>query len=110
MHLVYCQRIPALQISAVWNLLGQEIVHPVLYDKIIRLVKIARLDKKDSAAKEEDTRNYDMQIVILGDSIMDGDRTESRTQNPIRTTKSIFMFCLPRLVFPIFLRWRPPVL
>lgn len=34
-------------------------------------------DKKDSAAKEEDTRNYDMQIVILGDSIMDGDRTES---------------------------------
>lgn len=34
-------------------------------------------DKKDSAPKEEDTRNYDMQIVILGDSIMDGDRTES---------------------------------
>ena len=27
----------------------------------------------------------------------------ARTQNPIRTTKSIFMFCLPRLVFPIFL-------
>ncbi len=30
-----------------------------------------------SEKKEEDNRNYDMQIVILGDSIMDGDRTES---------------------------------
>ncbi len=35
-------------------------------------------EKKDEQApKEEDNRNYDMQIVILGDSIMDGDRTES---------------------------------
>ncbi len=33
-------------------------------------------DKKPEM-KEEDNRNYDMQIVILGDSIMDGDRTES---------------------------------
>lgn len=33
--------------------------------------------KEDSEPKEEDTRNYDMQIVILGDSIMDGDRSES---------------------------------
>lgn len=33
--------------------------------------------KEDSTPKEEDNRNYDMQIVILGDSIMDGDRSES---------------------------------
>lgn len=32
---------------------------------------------KKPEQKEEDNRNYDMQIVILGDSIMDGDRTES---------------------------------
>ena len=31
----------------------------------------------DSAPQEEDDREYSMQIVILGDSIMDGDRTES---------------------------------
>lgn len=31
----------------------------------------------ETAKTEEDDRNYDMQIVILGDSIMDGDRTES---------------------------------
>ncbi|MDE5939118.1 MAG: SGNH/GDSL hydrolase family protein [Lachnospiraceae bacterium] len=34
-------------------------------------------NKEDAAAEEEDDRQYDMQIVILGDSIMDGDRTES---------------------------------
>ena len=33
--------------------------------------------KEDAAPKEEDDREYSMQIVILGDSIMDGDRTES---------------------------------
>lgn len=33
--------------------------------------------KEDSVPKEEDNRKYDMQIVILGDSIMDGDRSES---------------------------------
>ncbi len=34
-------------------------------------------EKKEEPAPEEDDKNYDMQIVILGDSIMDGDRTES---------------------------------
>lgn len=33
--------------------------------------------QKETKVQEEDNRNYDMQIVILGDSIMDGDRTES---------------------------------
>lgn len=33
--------------------------------------------KEDAAPKEEDDREYSMQIVILGDSIMDGDRTAS---------------------------------
>lgn len=33
--------------------------------------------KEAAASEEEDDRQYDMQIVILGDSIMDGDRTES---------------------------------
>lgn len=33
--------------------------------------------KEDTAPREEDDRDYSMQIVILGDSIMDGDRTES---------------------------------
>ena len=33
--------------------------------------------QQETKAPEEDNRNYDMQIVILGDSIMDGDRTES---------------------------------
>ncbi len=33
--------------------------------------------QENPAPKEEDNRHYDMQIVILGDSIMDGDRTES---------------------------------
>ena len=33
--------------------------------------------KEEDAPKEEDDRDYSMQIVILGDSIMDGDRTES---------------------------------
>lgn len=33
--------------------------------------------KEDTTAQEEDNRDYSMQIVILGDSIMDGDRTES---------------------------------
>lgn len=33
--------------------------------------------KEDAAPKEEDDREYSMQIVILGDSIMDGDRSES---------------------------------
>lgn len=40
-----------------------------------------KTDDKDSGAEtepeEEDDREYDMQIVILGDSIMDHDRTES---------------------------------
>lgn len=31
----------------------------------------------EEPAQEEEEKNYDMQIVILGDSIMDGDRTES---------------------------------
>ncbi len=36
-------------------------------------------DKEETPEEEEEEeeRNYDMQIVILGDSIMDGDRTES---------------------------------
>lgn len=34
-------------------------------------------EKKEEPVPEEDNRNYDMQIVILGDSIMDGDRSES---------------------------------
>ncbi len=33
--------------------------------------------KEESESAEEDDREYSMQIVILGDSIMDGDRTES---------------------------------
>ena len=33
--------------------------------------------QQETKVPEEDNRNYDMQIVILGDSIMDGDRTES---------------------------------
>ncbi len=33
--------------------------------------------KEEPAPQEEDDREYSMQIVILGDSIMDGDRTES---------------------------------
>lgn len=33
--------------------------------------------KENPAPKEEDDREYSMQIVIMGDSIMDGDRTES---------------------------------
>lgn len=33
--------------------------------------------KEEAAPKEEDDRNYSMQVVILGDSIMDGDRTET---------------------------------
>ncbi len=33
--------------------------------------------KEESEPAEEDDREYSMQIVILGDSIMDGDRTES---------------------------------
>lgn len=33
--------------------------------------------QKETKGREEDKRNYDMQIVILGDSIMDGDRTQS---------------------------------
>ncbi|MBD5509337.1 MAG: hypothetical protein HDR05_15200 [Lachnospiraceae bacterium] len=33
--------------------------------------------QQEPKVQEEDNRNYDMQIVILGDSIMDGDRTES---------------------------------
>lgn len=33
--------------------------------------------KEDSASREKDDRDYSMQIVILGDSIMDGDRSES---------------------------------
>lgn len=44
--------------------------------------KAEKTDAGDTADKkpeidEDDNRNYDMQIVILGDSIMDGDRTES---------------------------------
>jgi len=35
----------------------------------------AQTEKSDE--KDKDERNYSMQIVILGDSIMDGDRTES---------------------------------
>ncbi|MDE7177615.1 MAG: SGNH/GDSL hydrolase family protein [Lachnospiraceae bacterium] len=34
-------------------------------------------DETKPSVTEEDERNYSMQIVILGDSIMDGDRTES---------------------------------
>lgn len=34
-------------------------------------------EEEEEPAKEEEERNYDMQVVILGDSIMDGDRTES---------------------------------
>lgn len=34
-------------------------------------------NKVDAVPKEEDDREYSMQIVILGDSIMDGDRSES---------------------------------
>lgn len=33
--------------------------------------------QQETKVQEEDNANYDMQIVILGDSIMDGDRTES---------------------------------
>lgn len=33
--------------------------------------------KEEPAPQEEDDKDYSMQIVILGDSIMDGDRTES---------------------------------
>lgn len=33
--------------------------------------------KADAEPEEKDERDYSMQIVILGDSIMDGDRTES---------------------------------
>lgn len=33
--------------------------------------------KEDSVSQEKDDRDYSMQIVILGDSIMDGDRSES---------------------------------
>lgn len=34
-------------------------------------------EEEDKKEEEEDDRDYAMQIVILGDSIMDGDRTES---------------------------------
>lgn len=34
-------------------------------------------NKDEDKEKDKDERKYDMQIVILGDSIMDGDRTES---------------------------------
>ena len=34
-------------------------------------------NETETQTQEKDNRNYDMQIVILGDSIMDGDRTES---------------------------------
>lgn len=33
--------------------------------------------QKETKVQEDDNRHYDMQIVVLGDSIMDGDRTES---------------------------------
>lgn len=34
-------------------------------------------EEKNTPVKEKDEKNYSMQIVILGDSIMDGDRTKS---------------------------------
>lgn len=34
-------------------------------------------EKKETPAAEKDDKEYSMQIVIMGDSIMDGDRTES---------------------------------
>lgn len=34
-------------------------------------------EENKKPAEEKDERNYSMQVVILGDSIMDGDRTES---------------------------------
>lgn len=37
----------------------------------------AAADGEEKEDKDEDDRQYSMQIVILGDSIMDGDRTES---------------------------------
>ena len=37
----------------------------------------AEASGKTDEEKDKDERKYDMQIVILGDSIMDGDRTES---------------------------------
>lgn len=33
--------------------------------------------QQETKEQEDDNRHYDMQVVILGDSIMDGDRTES---------------------------------
>lgn len=35
------------------------------------------VEEKKEPVEEKDERNYSMQVVILGDSIMDGDRTES---------------------------------
>lgn len=34
-------------------------------------------EKKETPVEEKDDKDYSMQIVIMGDSIMDGDRTES---------------------------------
>lgn len=40
-------------------------------------------EEKNTPVKEKDEKNYSMQIVILGDSIMDGDRTKSGAANII---------------------------
>ena len=50
--------------------------------KVVEQSKAQEPEKQEAeagtaAAEEEDDRDYAMQIVIMGDSIMDGDRTES---------------------------------
>lgn len=46
-------------------------------DSVVEQKKAQEEPKKEKRQEEDENRHYDMQIVILGDSIMDGDRTES---------------------------------
>lgn len=45
--------------------------------RVVEQKKTQNAPQDESQKEEEDNRQYDMQIVILGDSIMDGDRSES---------------------------------
>lgn len=46
-------------------------------EKTEQPLTVAKTEPQEQAQEQEDDRNYSMQVVILGDSIMDGDRTES---------------------------------
>lgn len=56
---------------------GSSQEQPAQPAKVVEQKKTQDTPKTETPKKEEDNRQYDMQIVILGDSIMDGDRTES---------------------------------